>query len=158
MPVAYPSGLPLVLRASKRRSQAAPFVATDPRAGALQTEASGPDTPVVWRVEFRFSSSASAATFRAWFEDDLQRGLLPFTMPIRTEFGLVTHTCRFSPEGLLDARHVGGVWTYSAEIMARAQVIPDAYREAADMIVGLPGWDAWAEFLDRAIAEMPEGT
>lgn len=156
MAVPYPSGLPTALRASKRRSQAAPFRATPPAAGKLYVQRSGADTPVVWSLEFRFSR-AQALAFREWFETDLQRGILAFDFPIRTEFGVVVHTCRFSPYGLLSCREDGETFTYSATVLARAQVIPAGYLDAAELIFGLPGWATWAALLDETVTEaLPE--
>ncbi len=77
-------------------------------------------------------------------------------MPILTEFGLLDHTCRFLPDGLLNMSEDGEVITYSATIMARAEVIPDAYADSAYLIAGLPDWTSWAEYLDQAMTvEMP---
>ena len=156
MAVAYPSTLPTALRASKSRTQAAPFQATPPGSGKLYVQRSGADNPVVWNLQFRFTT-AQAAVFMAWFVTDIQRGLLPFEMPIRTEFGTITHTCRFMPGGLLDCREDGETFTYSATVMARAQVIPSGYAEAAELILGLKDWKLWAELLDETITEaMPQ--
>ena len=143
------------MRAGKRRSQAAAFSATPP-GGKLYVQRVGTDNPVVWSVQFRFAR-ADAATFIEWFNTDIQGGLADFTLPIRTEFGAVTYTCRFRPEGLLDCREDGETFTYTATIMARAQVLPDGYADAAEMIIGLPDWRLWADLLDQTITEaMPE--
>ncbi len=119
---AYPLGLRTIIRASKARSQPAAFTLSDPRAGYPYAQASGYDTPTVWSVEFRFTA-AEAQTFQDWFRDDLQLGVLAFTMPIRTEFGVSDQTCRFLDDGLLDASEVGEVWSYRATIEARAEVL-----------------------------------
>ena len=123
MPVAYPFALRTVIRAPKSRSQPAVFAASEPRRGFSYFQAIGTDTPVVWDVTFRFDK-CDAVNFMMWFTQDLQRGLLDFDLPIKTEFGLLTHTCRFLPDGLLDTRETGEVWEYSARITARAQIIP----------------------------------
>lgn len=120
---AYPLGLRTIIRASKARSQPAAFTLSDPRAGYPYTQASGYDTPTVWSVEFRFTA-AEAQTFQDWFRDDLQLGVLAFTMPIRTEFGVSDQTCRFLDDGLLDASEVGEIWSYRATIEARAVAVP----------------------------------
>ncbi len=151
MTVAYPSTLPTALRA-KSRSQAAPFRATPPGQGKLYVQPSGEDNPVAWRLEFRFTR-AQAAAFVDWFETDLERGVQAFAMPIRTEFGTIPHTCRFAPQGLLDCREEGETFTYSATIMARAQVIPQGYIDAADTIIGLPHWYRWAGLIDQALTQ-----
>lgn len=142
-------------RASKSRSQPAAFTVAEPRRGYGYRQAVGTDTPVIWDCVFRFREQ-DAVRFQLWFTIQLQRGLLEFTMPIRTEFGLLDHVCQFLPDGLLDATEEGGVWTFKASVMARAQVVPDAYTEAADLIIGLPDWLTWAEILDLSIAAVPE--
>lgn len=128
----------------------------DPRRGYGYAQAVGTDTPVFWDGQFRFSRDQSVV-FQLWFVRSLQRGLLEFTMPIRTEFGLLDHVCRFLPDGLGDATEEGGVYTYKATIMARQQLIPQEFLDAGDLIVNLPNWSYWAEILDQAIAAMPEG-
>lgn len=151
MTVAYPASLPLALSASKSRTQAAPFTATDPQAGMLYVQASGRDAPVVWSVQFRLTP-LEAVRFMSWCADDTQRGLLPFTLPIKTEFGLIAHTCRFLPDGLLDCKEDGQGWLYSAKVIARAQIIPQGALDAASLILALENWGAWAEVLDIAFS------
>lgn len=152
----FPLDLRTIIRASKSRSQPASFRMAEPRRGYGYVQATGTDTPVFWDVEFRFTRQ-EAARFQLWFVVLLERGLNDFTMPIRTEFGLVTHTCRFLPDGLLDAREDGDTFSYSAQIMARAQVIPDGFLEAAELILAIPDWEGWAELLDQAVTEeLPE--
>lgn len=156
MPAAYPITIRSILRAGKSRSQPAAFMLAQPRRGYGYAQKTGTDTPVFWDVTFRFTEE-EALVFQLWFTGVLDRGSLEFTMPIRTEFGLVTHTCRFLPDSLLPATEDGPMFNYSATIMARAQVIPGGYREAADLIVALPDWRAWAELLDSTVSEaMPE--
>lgn len=123
MPVAYPLGLRSVLRASKARSQAASFAASAPEQGFAHVQATGDDVPVVWNIAFAFTGS-EAETFRDWFRDDIAKGVDEFTLPIRTEFGLVEHVVRFLPDQLLDLRQNGAVWTYTAQIAARAAIVP----------------------------------
>lgn len=155
MPQPYPLHLRTVLKAGKSRSQPAAFKLNEPRRGFAYAQASGTDTPVFWDVAFRFTA-AEALQFRLWFTQLINRGVDEFTMPIRTEFGLVEHTCRFLPESLLPAGEDGTVWTYTATIMARAEVIPAGYAEAAEMIAGLPDWESWLSPLDQAVtAELP---
>ena len=128
---------------------------TQPRRGFGYAQAIGTDVPVFWDVAFAFDEDEAIA-FQLWFTVTLQRGLLEFTMPIRTEFGMVEHTCRFLPDSLLPAREDGLLFGYTAQIMARAQVIPSGYVEAAGLITALPDWAAWAEYLDQSVtAEMP---
>lgn len=123
MPAAYPLNLRTIIRASKSRQQPAAFSMSEPRRGKGYVNATGTDTPVFWDVMFRFTS-CEATLFQLWFTQTIARGVDEFEMPIRTEFGLLTHTCRFMPDGLLQTREDGEVWEYTAQIMARAQLIP----------------------------------
>jgi hypothetical protein len=150
----YPLDLRTILSASKSRSQPAAFKMAEPRRGYGYVQATGTDTPVFWDVQFRFTKVESAR-FQLWFVYTLLRGLRECTLPIRTEFGLITHTCRFLPDGLGNCTEEGGSFLYTARIMARAQVIPQGFIDATDLIIALPNWDEWAEALDLAIAEMP---
>jgi len=155
MTAAYPLYLRTVLRTGKSRSQPAAFALNQPRRGTAYPQAIGTDTPVFWDVVFRFTP-AEALVFQVWFTSIINRGIDPFTLPIRTEFGLLTHTCQFVPDSLLDTTEGGESFTYKATIMARAQIIPDGYADAAELIVGLPDWPNWAALLDQAVtAEMP---
>lgn len=152
---AYPSGLP-TMQATRSRSQPASFRMSEPRRGYGYAQANGTDTPVFWNATFRFSRS-DAVRFQLWFKTVINSGRDEFTIPIRTEFGTVTHVARFLPDSLLDTSHDGGdVVTYTATIMARAQVIPAAYTDAAEMILALPDWLTWADMLDLSIATLPE--
>ena len=148
----YPLSLRTVLKASKSRTQPAAFAMAQPRRGYAYVQATGTDTPVFWDVAFRFDQF-DAIRFQLWFTQILQRGLLEFTLPIQTEFGLITHTCRFLPDGLGDCQQDGMTWNYSAKIMARAQVIPQGYIDAAELIAGLPHWNEWMEPLDIGLSE-----
>lgn len=149
---AYPFGLRTILSASKSRAQPASFRLNEPRRGYGYAQAVGTDTPVFWDVEFRFSKS-EAVRFQLWFITAISRGLLAFSMPIRTEFGLIDHTCQFLPEGLGDCREDGPTTTYTAKIMARAQVVPQGYLDAAELIIALPDWELWAKVLDVGMNE-----
>ena len=152
---AYPTTLPLLLKASKSRSQPAAFSIAEPRRGFGYSQVVGTDTPVFWDGQFRFTA-AQAVAFQLFFTQIIQRGLLEFTMPIRTEFGLLTHTCRFLPDGLADAVEDGGTYTYKVQIMARAQIIPQEFIDATDLILSLDNWQSWAEYLDLAVDAWPE--
>lgn len=155
MPIAYPANLPPLQRASKSRSQPARFTIAEPRRGYGYAQATGTDTPVFWDGQFKFSAE-NAVVYQLWLTQDLQGGLLEFSMPIRTEFGLLVHTCRFLDDGLNNASEEGGVWIYPVKIMARRQLIPQAFIDAQDLITQLPNWGAWAQLLDQSIAELPE--
>lgn len=153
---AYPFHLRSILRAGKSRSQPAAFKLNEPRRGYGYAQAIGTDAPVFWDVSFLFTQD-EAISFQLWFTRVIQRGLLEFTMPIRTEFGNITHTCRFLPDSLLPASESGPMFGYSATIMARAQVIPDDYLSAAELIAGTPDWRTWAELLDLTVTDaVPE--
>lgn len=155
MPAPFPLHLRTIISSSKSRGQPAAFRMSEPRRGYGYVQAVGTDTPVFWDVSFKFTQTEAVA-FQLWFTMTIRRGLDEFTLPIRTEFGLVTHTCRFLPDGLLDAAEDGQAWTYQARIMARAQVIPAAYLDSADLIVALPDWAQWGGLLDQAVtSEMP---
>ena len=148
----YPLSLRTVLQASKSRTQPASFRTSEPRRGFAYVQAVGTDAPVFWDVEFRFGR-AEAIRFMLWFKTTISSGLLEFTLPIRTEFGLIEHACRFLPDGLLDCREDGQSFSYSAKIMARAQVIPQGALDAAEIIIAMDNWDVWAEVLDIALTE-----
>lgn len=152
----YPLHLRTILRSSKSRSQPAAFSIAQPRRGYAYVQAIGTDTPVFWDVSFRFTTD-EALIFQVWVNHIINRGIDEFTMPIRTEFGVIEHVCRFLPDELLPAKEDGETWTYSATIMARAQVIPTGYAEAAGLIVSLPNWRDWAGLLDRTVnVALPE--
>lgn len=150
----YPLSLRTILRASKARQQPAAFRIAEPRRGYGYAQAVGTDTPVFWDVEFLFTQS-EAIRFQLWFTQVIGRGVTEFILPIRTEFGLIPHTCRFLPDGLLDCTEDGTSFRYRAQIMARAQIIPDGYVDASDLIVAFPNLEELAESLDLAIAELP---
>lgn len=156
MTAAYPFHLRTILRASKSRSQPAAFSMSEPRRGFAYTQATGTDTPVLWDVRFCFTQ-VEAQSFKLWFNLVISKGVDEFTMPIRTEFGLLDHTCRFVPDSLLDTDEQGELFTYRATIMARAEVIPADILEAGETIAGLPNWPEWAALLDQAVTSaMPD--
>ena len=124
MPVAYPTGLRQPLRASRSRRQPAAFEWTQPRRGLGYAQPIGSGVPVLWDVQWRLTQD-EAATFLRWFTEDLDRGLLEFEMPLRTEFGLSNYACQFLPDALLTAREEGALWTYTATIHARELVVPE---------------------------------
>lgn len=155
MTIAYPLGLRTILRASKSRSQPAAFRMTAPRRGFAYVQATGTDTPVLWDIQFKFDKF-DAIRFQLWFTQTLGRGLQEFTLPILTEFGLIEHIVRFTDANLLNLSESDGAWTYSAQVLARAQVIPQGYIDAAELIEALPNWNEWAYILDIAInQELP---
>lgn len=153
---AYPLTVRTLLRQSKSRTQPAAFGVAEPRRGFGYVQPIGTDTPVFWDVAFRFTQDEAIA-FRLWFTQLIHDGIDPFSMPIRTEFGMVDYVCQFLPDSLMPAKENGGLWDYSATIMARGEVIPDGYVDAAALIVSLPAWRSWAELLDLTVTqEMPD--
>jgi hypothetical protein len=155
MAEAYPLHIRTLLRASKSRTQPASFRLSEPRRGYAYTQEIGTDVPVFWDVAFRFTQTEAVA-FNLWFKVKLRSGVLPFTLPIRTEYGMVEHECRFLPDSLLPLTESGGCFSYTASLMARALLIPDGFEDAADLIIGLPDWYYWSQMLDLAMTqEMP---
>lgn len=152
----YPLTLPTILRATKRRRQAATFAMQGEEDGYAYAEEIGPDVPAIWDIALRMTRD-DAALLQVWFIDVLERGVKPFTMPILTEFGTVDHVCQFLPDGLLSLEEQGEILTYTASITARALQIPQGYIDAADMIVDTKRWWTWAWALDNAFsATLPE--
>lgn len=134
MPVAYPSTLPLALL-DKTREQPAAFQVAQPRRGFGYVEPTGTDTPVFWPLTWRLTG-AQAQTFRQWFVYVTERGTLPFTMQLRTEFGLEDLEVQFLPDGLLPARQVAAdVWEYRATVMARSVTVPEVDPLFADVLL-----------------------
>lgn len=119
MAAAYPTTLPLAMLV-KTREQPPAFSMAEPRRGFWYVEPTGTDTPVFWALTWRMTG-AQAKVFWQWFTYTIKRGVLPFTMQVRTEFGLVTHELQFTADGLMPAKQVGSdVWEYSGTAIARA--------------------------------------
>ena len=155
MPDAYPLTIRSILRAGKSRTQPAAFTMAEPRRGFGYSQATGTDVPVFWDVVFRFTEQ-EAQVFWTWFRFIIANGVDEFTMPIRTEFGVIEHTCRFLPESLLPVKEEGRLFSYSATIMARELLVPEGVEDAAELIVALPDWWTWSELLDQTVTvEMP---
>lgn len=152
MTSAYPLGLDTILQASKSRSQPARFRVHQPRRGYGYAQKVGTDTPVIWDVEFAFRST-DALRFQLWFRDEIDGGTDEFTMPIKTEFGLIEHVCRFLPDGLLDATETADVFKYRAQIMSRSQVIPQEFSDASGLIVASADWMGDASWIDIGVNE-----
>ncbi|WP_343639035.1 hypothetical protein [Roseateles sp.] len=156
MPEAYPFTLPSFLKSGKSRSQPAKFSQADPRRGPGYKQGTGTDVPVFWDLTFLFKPDEAIA-FQLWGTQKLNNWMDDFVMPIRTEFGLLDHVCSFLPDTLLPVNEDGPLFRYTAKIMARAQIIPDAFKDAADLIIGLPNWRLWADYLDVTVNQaMPE--
>lgn len=150
MTAAYPLGLRTIVQASKSRSQPASFRVHQPRRGYGYAQQIGTDTPVIWSIGLRFTQS-EATRFQLWFRYEVNSGADEFLMPIKTEFGLVDHVCRFLPDGLLDASETADTVQYSAQIMARAQVIPQEYQDAAGLIIASEDWESDASWVDIGV-------
>jgi hypothetical protein len=125
MPVAYPTTIRPPLRASRTRAQAASFAASDAMMAFAQFQRTGYDQPVAWDLTWRLPTS-EAQLFLQWFVYETMRGTVPFTIQLRTEFGLTEYLCHFLPGGLLDSREEGETWVYSASVTARALIVPEA--------------------------------
>lgn len=151
MAIPYPTGLPSPL-ATKTRSQSARYAMLSPRRGPAYAQKTGSDVPTQWQVTFRFTEG-QAQSFWLWFNSAnyLDGGVVKFNLPLRTEFGIVTHECQFVPDSLLPASSEGNVWTYTAEITARKLVIPQEWIDAESIVIELPDWAMWAEPLDFLI-------
>jgi hypothetical protein len=155
MPPAYPLTIRSILRAGKSRTQPAAFAMAEPRRGYGYAQAIGTDVPTFWDVVFRFTEQ-EAQVFWTWFRFIIANGVDEFSMPIRTEFGVIEHTCRFLPESLLPVKEEGRLFSYSATIMARELLVPEGVEDAAELIVALPDWWTWSELLDQTVTvEMP---
>lgn len=147
MTSAYPLGLRTIIQASKSRSQPASFRIHQPRRGYGYAQQIGTDTPVIWSISLQFTQ-AEAVRFQLWFRYEVNSGADEFTMPIRTEFGLVDHVCRLMPDSLLDCSEVADTFKYSAQIMTRAQVVPQEYADAAGLIIAAEDWGVDASWVD----------
>lgn len=150
MTASYPLGLRTIIQASKSRTQPASFRVHQPRRGYGYAQKVGTDTPVIWSIGLRFTA-AEAVRFQLWFDTEIDGGADEFTMPIKTEFGLVDHVCRFLPDGLLDTSETAETFQYSAQIMARAKVVPQGYQDAAGLIVLSEDWESDASWLDIGV-------
>ena len=151
MTASYPSTIRPCLRASKARSQPAVFKLAEPKRGRGYVQPVGTDVPVFWDVEFLFTQE-EAIVFWLWFKNTLGAGVNEFIMPIRTEFGMVSHTCQFMPDSLMNSSEDGGLRRYKATIMARSLITPASYDDASDLITTLPAWRNWAAALDQAVS------
>lgn len=145
----YPATLPSPL-ATKTRSQPARYSMLDPRRGPSYSQKTGTDVSTQWSLTFRFTEH-HAQIFWLWYETVIDGGVAKFNLPLRTEFGIVTHECQFVPDSLLPASNDARVWTYTATITARKLVIPQSYLDLSDIIIGFPNWQEWQEPLDFLI-------
>lgn len=121
--IRWPENLRGILTEGKSRRQGAIFSMSDPKVAPPYKKIRSTDVPVFWDITLRFHS-ADAAAFRKWFENDISYGRRWFTMPVKTEFGLIDHDVVFMPDSLLVASREAEVFTYTATIMARKLIIP----------------------------------
>lgn len=144
--IPYPFGLSSVLM-TKTRTQGASFQQYQPRSGAAYTKHNSVDNPVFFNVTFRFRQ-VDAQRFWAWFSGPLQQGRLPFTIPLRTEFGLATQDVRFyatAGDTLLDHSQEGGIHTYTATIFASEIVNPPGVDDNLEYVAS-PFWPLTSEW------------
>lgn len=145
-PVEYPFGLSSFLM-SKQRTTGAQFLIYEPRSGSGYVKNTSSDTPSFFSVTFKFKE-VDAQRFQAWFNGPLQRGRLPFTIPMRTEFGLANQTVQFHAaqgDTILDCSQDGHVYTYSATVVAREIAYPDGIDDNWDY-VSSPFWPLTSEW------------
>lgn len=155
----YPADLPGITQASKARAIPAKFATMGGfgEAGAQQVAA---DVPVAWDISLAFND-VQAAQFWAWYRNSINSGRDMFAMPIRTEFGIVTHPVMIDPETPIRTQQQGGLTTYSMRIIARRLIVPaDRMQDAASIIalvgyrneLGYP-WQEYAALLDQTVNE-----
>lgn len=139
-PIEYPFGLSSFLM-SKQRTTGAQFLIYEPRSGQGYVKNTSSDTPSFFSVTFKFKE-VDAQRFQAWFNGPLQRGRLPFTIPMRTEFGLANQTVQFHAaqgDTILDHSQEGRVHTYTATIFARELVLPEGIDDNWEYVLS-PFW------------------
>lgn len=145
MPVAYPATVRPPLRASRTRAQAASFAVSSPAQGFGHVQRTGLDQPVEWDLTWRLTTSEAQALMQ-WFVHETLRGALPFTIELRTEFGLTEYHCRFLPDGLLNAREDGETWVYTASVTARGlKIVRAPYVSTALLARRDPGGLSYGE-------------
>ncbi|MGL5396538.1 MAG: hypothetical protein ACRDBQ_14920, partial [Shewanella sp.] len=107
-----------------------------PRSGAAYTKNISTDNPVFFNVTFRFRQ-VDAQRFFAWFKGSLQEGRLPFTVPMRTEFGLANQEVRFyaaQGDTILDHSQEGSVHTYTGTVFASSLAYPEGIEDNWDFV------------------------
>ena len=145
-PIEYPYGLSSVLM-SKTRTQGADFLIYEPRSGAGYTKNTSTDNPVFFSATFKFRG-VDSQRFMAWFNGPLQRGRLPFSIPLRTEFGLANQIVRFhSAQGdtILDHSQDGEVHSYTSTLFAREIIYPEGIEDNWDFVAS-PFWQYRCEW------------
>jgi len=102
---------------------------------------------VFFNVTFRFRK-VDAQRFWAWFSGPLQQGRLPFTVPMRTEFGLANQEVRFyaaQGDTILDHSQEGSVHTYTGTVFAASLAYPDGIENNWDFVAS-PFWQYRGEW------------
>lgn len=153
MAISYPFGLSSVLM-TKTRTQGASFMQYQPRSGASYTKFTSTDNPVFFNVTFRFRQ-VDAQRFIGWFKGALQEGRLPFTVPMRTEFGLAIQEVRFyaaQGDTILDHSQEGSVHTYTGTVFASSLAYPEGIEDNWDFVAS-PFWQYRGEW-DLALNSM----
>ena len=144
--IPYPFGLSSVMM-SKSRTQGASFLIYEPRSGSGYVKNTSADNPVFFNVTFRFRQ-VDAQRFWAWFSGPLQQGRLPFTMPMRTEFGLANQEVRFyaaQGDTILDHSQEGSVHTYTGTVFASSLAYPEGIEDNWDFVAS-PFWQYRGEW------------
>lgn len=129
----YPSYLRYAIQQGKVRNVATQFISSQPLAGTPYFQQLTDESPVTWDFRLIFNEF-DAQSFDAWFVVSTNNGNDYFTMPIRTEQGLVDHDVHFLPDGIPNrVSEDGDTFTYSCSVIARKinrpvdpQVIIDA--------------------------------
>ena len=148
--IPYPLGLNSVLM-TKTRTQGASFMQYQPRSGTAYTKHTSADNPVFFNVTFRFRQG-DAQRFTGWFKGALQEGRLPFTVPMRTEFGLANQEVRFyaaQGDTILDHSQEGSVHTYTGTVFASSLAYPAGVEDNWE-IISSEFWQ-YASILDTAL-------
>lgn len=91
---AYPSTLPLPLQDGYSIQRQSGDMMLQPFSGLSMVVSMTDDEPSVFSVQWNLDQ-AGADTFFDWFENDLNYGELPFTIPLFIEAGIATQTAVF---------------------------------------------------------------
>lgn len=125
MPIQYPSYLRAPMMADYRRTQTPQFREQDAESGPPIRERTTFDTPTTWNVTF-LVERGQERLFRGFVEIDLDNGLKPFELPIRTEAGMVMQEVWFTRSGMPQLSRLDGeIFVYSAQVIARKELNPD---------------------------------
>jgi len=115
----YPSMLrkPLVRGYSRNTKEG--FFQSPLGQGSIRNQVQTKDTPSLITVEFAHHSGFKRL-FWQWWKEELDYGMKPFDIALKTESGLITQTVRFTPQGQPQLRRKeGDVFFYSATLQVR---------------------------------------